>query len=133
MRINLLLTTLLGISACAIQHPYFDRQEVEDFISVRGLEEIEYIVTSTNSFTDVSRQLNDYHLRYQSRQNWYLIAFAQRCPDRSGTVSTDVRTNIILRARADSIRGCRIGRIYRMNKDDVAELRELGKPPAVSS
>jgi len=120
----------LFLSACATPQPATDRLAVEDFIAVRGLERVDIIRTSNSLARDKMRYVNDYHMRYQSGQRHYLIAFIFRCPNQYGTVATDVRgASNFLRARSDSIRGCRIARIYRMTKDESAQITKLGEPP----
>ena len=115
--------------ACS-QNPEIDSAAVEDFIVVRQLEQVKSLRMSVNTFRDIARPVGDYHLRYKSGTKYYLVAFAQRCSLQFGGVTTDERnTSTVLQAHADTIRGCRISRIYRMSKEDTEELRALGRPP----
>jgi len=119
----------LLLSSCAIQTPQTDRAAVEDFIAVHGMEQVDLISTRGNLPGDIARPLNEYHMRYKARGRNFLIVFAHRCPVWSRGVTTDVRSGNILRAQSDTIRGCRIGKIYRMTREQAVELRTLGKAP----
>lgn len=119
------------VAACAARPPGVDRAAVEDYIVTRGLEPISFIRTGVSLNSDDIRPLNDYHMRYRSGQNHYLIAYMFRCPQELGTVSTDVRGGNYLRAKTDTIRGCRIDRIYRLTPEESEEMSTLGTAPAV--
>lgn len=130
MKVSYCLLAYFLLCSCSLQNRDVDREAVEDYIRVQDLQEVDVIRTRGNLPGDISRYLNDYHLSYKTKQRYYLIAFAHVCPRRYGTVTTDERNNNLLQAHADSIRGCRISRIYEMTKENAAELRTLGRPPA---
>jgi len=130
MKTRLILLSCLFLSACVTPKPPVDRLAVEDFIAVRSLEQVDIIRTSNSLARDKMRYVTDYHMRYQSGQRHYLIAFIFRCPNQFLTVSTDVRSaSNFLHARTDTIRGCRIGRIYRLTRAESVQIRKLGEPP----
>lgn len=115
------------LTACA-GHPEVDREAVADFVAARHLEEAPYISSDTS---DGWESLNDYYLIYHNRRGEYLVQFASRCWDlNTNRVVPDTRWDSTrVEARFDTIRGCRIGNIYKLKEEEVAELRNLGESP----
>lgn len=131
MKIGIYPSACLLLAGCVSTPPPVDRAAVEDFIVVQHLERVDSLRTGGDSSSDVARHINDYHLRYKSRRKYYLVAFMHRCPPQYGTVTTDVRIGNTLTARSDTIRGCRIDRIYRMSREQAVELQSLGTAPSL--
>ena len=78
--------------------------------------------------------INDYYVTVPTRRGDYLIEFARDCRELRRRDFTpemvDRRDNRnILRARFDTIRGCRIGTIYEITDEQRKELRALGDAP----
>jgi hypothetical protein len=117
------------LAACATQTgPGPDREAVQDFVAVRGLEEVDEIRTDTSNSWE---ELNNYYLIYKARRAEYLVEFTRKCweLDEQRVIADkrwDART---IRARFDTIRGCRISKIYALTEGELIELRELGESP----
>ena len=122
-----LMTGLLA--ACASQpEPAPEREAVQDFVAVRNLEELDQIRTETN---DSWQELNDYYLIYKARRAEYLVEFSRACWElKDQQVVADKRWDSrTIRPRFDTMRGCRIGKIYSLTEAESIELRELGETP----
>ena len=126
------IATSLLVSACASKST--QPQEIEavrDYIVANELVEVEQIRTSRNmSYT----YLNDRFVLWPSRRGDYLVELNRDCQELRSQEWTphmvDRRdSSNVLRARFDTIRGCRINTIYEINKDQKAELRNLGDAP----
>jgi len=123
----LLVTGLLA--ACASQPgPAPEREAVQDFVAVRNLEAPDQIRTDNN---DSWQELNEYYLIYKARRAEYLVEFARACRAlEDQRVVADHRWDArTIRARFDTIQGCRIGKIYSLTEAESIELRELGETP----
>lgn len=121
------LVPLALLVACA-NRTVIDSKAVADFVTARHLEEAPYISSDTSDGWEV---LNDNYLIYHNRRGEYLVEFASRCWDLStNRVMPDTRWDSTrIEARYDTIRGCRIGNIYKLKEEEVAELRNLGAAP----
>jgi len=123
------------LAACASQDEQAEEstqdvnQAVRDFIELRGLEELDALRSGTN---DSWQQLDDQFILYRGRRETYLVEFGRRCYELNDNtrITPDKRwdTNTV-RARFDTIRGCRIARIYGLNEAEVAELENIGEAP----
>lgn len=135
MRTAVLMIATTVLAACAGQDS--QRQEaideavqaVHDFIAVRGLEELAKMPSSSRDSWD---SIENYFLIYEGRREVFLVEFNRRCyelDDNTRIVPDERREAGIVRARFDTIRGCRIHRIYALTADDAEELRNLGEAP----
>lgn len=127
----MLLIALILISGCASQEDtltYDTEQAVRDFIAVRQLETADKVRTNND---DQWQDIDQNFVLYLKRREAYLFEFARRChelnefpvvPDRRDSSNT-------IRARFDTLRGCRIVSIYPLTEDEVAELRDIGESP----
>lgn len=101
-------------------------QVVRDFIEVRDLEEVDRMRgTERKSWEKVTPS----YIIFRPRRGEFLVEFDRPCYEiwRSTFISADdPMLHSVLRARFDRIRGCRIGRIFVLTKDDVVELEQLG-------
>ena len=84
--------------------------------------------------TDTSNsweELNNYYLIYKARRAEYLVEFTRKCWELDDQrIIADKRWDArTIRARFDTIRGCRIGKIYALTEGESLELRELGETP----
>lgn len=104
-------------------------QAVTDFIEVRELESLDSLRSGSN---DRWYAINDRFLVYKGRRDEYLVEFVRRCHELNDNtrVTADKRwdTNIV-RARFDTIRGCRIAKIYALDEAEAAELKNIGEAP----
>ena len=131
----LILSVLVTLLGCASQDEKDRAKEdpvteaVVDFIEVRSLEEVDAISSGGN---DGWTQLNLEYLLYEGRRDTYLVEFARPCYElRDNTrVTPDKRWDSnYIRARFDTIRGCRISRVFLLTEPEVAELENIGEAP----
>lgn len=104
-------------------------QAVRDFIEVRELEEIDSMRSSSS---DSWNMIDEFFILYTARKETYLVEFARECWElRDNTrITPDKRWDAnTVRARFDTIRGCRIHRIYALTEAEVAELENIGEAP----
>ena len=99
---------------------YIKAAELEDQDSIRTMGKYSYHVISQRYVT------------VQTHKENYLVEFVRRCHELDQyEVTPDIRyEKNILRSRFDTIRGCRIGRIYSIDKGQAEELKNLGEAPA---
>ena len=129
--IYLLVMTLLA--GCAGQEDKPSTQDITqaviDFIEVRDLEPLESLKSGTS---DSWRALGDSFVIYEGRRDEYLVQFVRRCHELKDNtrITPDKRwdTNIV-RAKFDTIRGCRIAAIYALDETEAAELKNIGEAP----
>lgn len=127
----LVLISALVLGACATtKGPPPSREAVEDFIKVNQLESVDKAGSSHTG--DGFSQINEYYVIFKGRRGDYLFEFVRRCFElRDNTVIVpDTRDDPNwIRARFDTLRGCRIAKIYSLNEAQVAELETLGEAP----
>jgi len=135
----LLIAASALLAACAGQG---DKQEqstpdqvqaVRDFIEVRQLEEVDAIASGSR---DGWESIEDWFLIYTGRRAYYLVVFGRRCyelSDNTRIVADQRWESNRIRARFDTIRGCRIDAIYALTEAEVAELQSLGDAPGSRS
>ena len=128
---GLLAAALLG--ACAAQDERPSTQDVDqavrDYIEVRDLEDLDTLRSGAN---DHWQRLSDHFILYTGRRDTYLVEFSRRCLElRDHTrITADERWDSnVVRARFDTIRGCRIAHIYALNEGEVRELENIGDAP----
>ncbi len=119
---------LATLGACAsIDTPPNTRVDdgVKDFIGVEELAEVDAI----RRRTDLRLQdLSDYYVIAKDRRESYLISFRSRyrdIPDRDVTPDYRHEGNTI-RAKFDTLRGCKISAIYALSEAQADELIGLG-------
>ena len=128
----LILPALLAVAACSstTQRPQ-EIEAVRDYIVAAELEEVTEIRTREQlSYTYV----NDRFVTIDTRRGDYLLEFNRNCWELRRNDFTpemmDVRDNSnVLRARFDTIRGCRIGKMYEITAEQREELTALGDAP----
>jgi len=133
-RITLILL-IAGLAACATQDEQAEQstqdtaQAVRDFIEVRGLEELPKLRSSGQ---DRWTSIEDEFLIYEGRREVYLVQFYRRCYELSDNtrIVPDKRWDgNFVHARSDTIRGCRIEKIYALTEAEAAELEQIGETP----
>jgi len=126
---TVLLLMTVSLTACAAQSgPEPEREAVQDFVAVRNLEEVDKINTDTS---DSWQELNAHYMIYKARRAKYLVELVRACWElEDQRVVADKRWDSrTIRPRFDTIRGCRIAKIYGLTEADVIELNELGETP----
>lgn len=104
-----------------------DTQTIRDYVEVGELEEVQHIRVYRN---DAWAPLSDNYVIYTARTTDYLIEFSRRCrelQDNSMIVGDRRYDHNRLRVNEDTLRGCRIGKIYPLTEGQAKELRSLGK------
>lgn len=125
------LFVLILLSACVTQEE-LDTQDVEqavrDFIAVRELPEADAMRTSNSDNYD---QIDQNFILYEARNKFYLIEFMRRCYelDQYPVVPDERRNANTVSARFDTLRGCRIAKIFPLTEGEVEELRAIGESP----
>ena len=125
----LALAALLMLTAgCAATRAPAVDDAVQDFIAVSGLAEQEKIRTRGGYRYDA---LGERYVIVSAAKQKYLVQFTRRCRELYETAITpDIRRDAnVLRARYDTVRGCRIDRIYAVEDVQADELMALGKRP----
>lgn len=132
------ITLLLGFilaAGCASQDDKDDAstqdigQAVRDFIELRELEQLDALRSGNNDGWEI---VDDTFILYGGRKDTYLVEFARRCWElRDNTrITPDERWDRnTIRARFDTIRGCRIAKIYALTEAEIAELKNIGEAP----
>lgn len=105
---------------------------VEDFIAVAELEELDKIRTRNDYSWDY---LSERFIIVETRDGEYLVRFPRLCRELNEVpVQVDIRHDSnTLRSRFDTIRGCRIDKIYAIEPGQADELRNLGRAPGEGS
>lgn len=131
MKKTAILITALMLSACATGYNPQEAEAVRDYIAANKLEEVDRVRTGGQfNYTYV----NDYFVTIRGRGGSYLAEFVSECRElRRQDFSPDMwdqrRDHNWLRARFDTIRGCRIDTLYVISEEQRRELRELGDAP----
>ena len=76
--------------------------------------------------------IGDQFVIYKGRRDEYLVEFARRCHELydNSRITPDKRWDSnVVRARFDTIRGCRITAIYALDEAEVVELKNIGEAP----
>ena len=128
----LILTAALSIAGCSstTQMPQ-EIEAVRDYIAAAELEEVTEIrLREQLHYTYV----NDRYVSIDTRRGDYLVEFLRNCWElRENQITAEMvdirRDNNYLRARFDTIRGCRISTIYEITEGQREELKALGDAP----
>jgi len=130
MRAASLVGALFLMSACSSTPPVVvETQTVRDYVEVGELEDVKHIRVYNH---DSWSYLTDDFVIYKGRADNYLLEFRRRCPELrdNSRISSDHRYDKNrLRVNEDTLRGCRIGKIYPLTDAQATELRHLGKAP----
>ena len=126
-----LLLVALALGACAANEGRQEETEaIDDFIGVNALEEMRSVSLRPME-TYGHEMLGDYHALVSTRGGDYLVRFFMRCVERDFSAPRpDVRRNPNeLVAGEDTIRGCRIEAVYRIEAGQRDQLRQMMELP----
>jgi hypothetical protein len=131
VRVTICLASVAILAGCASSGDTITKdteQAVRDFIVVRDLETTEKIRTAND---DQWQDIDQNFVLYLKRKEAYLLEFSRRCHELyEYPVVPDVRdSSNTIRARFDTLRGCRIAKMYALTEAEVVELREIGESP----
>ena len=118
--------------ACAAQRVSGVDEAIADFVVLSELEEMDRIRTR-NQFG--ASELTERYAILKTRKDIYLVEFL-RCPPKlnNGDVTPDIRYDKnVLRPREDTIRGCRIKKIFAIDEAGAEELKLLAEASAAES
>ena len=136
------LGTLMLIAACSStsdevsvkkQKITVETQTVQDYVEVGELQDVQHIRVYTH---DSWSYLTDFYVIYKARTSSYLVEFRRRCRelnDNSMIVGDHRYDKNRLRVNEDTLRGCRIGKIYPLTEAQATELRNLGRGPGAGN
>lgn len=127
MRLAATMTAVLTLG-CAAQPDATATDPVDDFIVVSELEALDTVRFRAQFNYKV---ITDEYVVLTSREDYYLAQFQRRCRELDEIeVVPDIRYDRnMLRAGIDTIRGCRIDRLFAIDKAQAQELEILGKRP----
>ena len=136
MKQLLLLLAVAALGACATQDGApkqtvedVQNQAVQDFIEVRGLQGVDKIRSTDRDGWD---EITWSYIVYRTRRTQYLVEFSRPCYELRDNreVTPDIRANAnIIRAKFETLRGCRIARIFEITPDEAVELKNIGEAP----
>ena len=126
MKLCILPISLFLVAACATSNDSRQDDALRDFIEVGMLQEQDRIRTSSQDHWEV---VSKHFVIYKARKQEYLIEFRSACYDMfENVIVPDERwDHNLIRARFDTLKGCRIDKIYSLAEGQAAELTELGK------
>ncbi len=120
-----------GLAACASAPEEIppDVLAIQDYVAVAELTEVDKL--RTDSTAHMQSLGNDRYILWVARRDTYLVEFGRDCWElRDRNVVADVRRDQnYLRARRDTIRGCRIGRAFEVDEGQIEEIKSLGDAP----
>lgn len=124
------------LSACAAHPEPSDeannQDAINDFIEVAELEQVDAI----RSFTHFnSRIISDHYVIIYDNKRSFLVTYKSTCRElRRSVVKPDVRfERTTIRAKFDTIRGCKIDALHKVSDGQVKELMRLGQQAHQSS
>ena len=120
---------LMMLAACAAQQTEDNmnlEQAVRDYVAVRELQPVDELRTSNS---DGWKEIDQNFIIYGARRGKYLVEFTRTCHELDERpIVPDVRRDYDrIRARFDTIRGCRIKHIYALDEADITELEALAE------
>lgn len=130
---NKLILTLAAavLASCAAPEETIGNdkeQAIRDFVAVRQLAEVDKVRTSND---DHYTELDPHFVIYETRRGDFLIEFSRACHEleESPVVADQRWDHNTMRARFDTLRGCRMAEIYALTEAEVAELEAIGEMP----
>ena len=130
MKSIIAIMIVVSLAACATKEDTITQdveQAVRDFIAVREMEGADKIRTANSDHWEA---IDQNFIIYKKRNETYLVEFARTCRELDQyPVVADVRNGNEIRARFDTIRGCRVAAIYLLTEGEIAELEAIGESP----
>jgi hypothetical protein len=128
MKTIYLVASLALLAACAgTPEIPSDVQAVRDYVDVGALEQTDRIRTHGS---DEWTPLTDYYALYKSRDGRYLLEFNRMCRELTDNtrITPDRRyDHNVMRRGIDTLRGCRIDRMYPLTEAQALEIEALVK------
>jgi hypothetical protein len=128
MKTIYLVASLALLAACAgTPEVPSDVQAVRDYVDVGELEQTDRIRTHGS---DKWSPLTDYYALYKSRDGRYLLEFNRICRELTDNtrITPDRRyDHNVMRRGIDTLRGCRIDRMYPLTEAQALEIEALVK------
>ena len=126
---SILLAASLVVAAGCAGTPKLppDAQAISDYVEVGELEEVDSIRTDTK---DAWSPATDYYVLYKGRDGHYLLEFVRVCWELTdGTrIKPDLRySHNMMRRGSDTLRGCRIDKMYPLTEAQAQEIEVLAK------
>jgi hypothetical protein len=126
MKTIYLMASLAVLAACAgTPEIPSDVQAVRDYVDVGELEQTDRIRTHGS---DEWSPLTDYYALYKSRDGRYLLEFNRICRELTDNtrITPDRRyDHNVMRRGIDTLRGCRIDRMYPLTEAQALEIEAL--------
>jgi hypothetical protein len=126
MRTAVFAASLALVAACAgTPEIPSDVQAVRDYVEVAELEQADRIRTHGS---DEWSPATHYFALYESRDGWYLLEFSRNCRELTDhtRVTPDRRyDHNVMRRGIDTLRGCRIDRMYPLTEAQALEIDAL--------
>ena len=126
MKTIYLMASLALLAACAgTPEIPSDVQAVRDYVDVGALEQTDRIRTHGS---DEWTPLTDYYALYKSRDGRYLLEFNRICRELTDNtrITPDRRyDHNVMRRGIDTLRGCRIDRMYPLTEAQALEIEAL--------
>lgn len=119
---------IIFLSACATSSDTRITDAVADFIRAAELTPQDLIRTRQGyTYTIVSER----YVVLKNYKDYYLVEFVRDCRElKESRVQPDFRYEAnVLRARFDTLRGCRIAKLYAIDEGQAEELKSLGDAP----
>jgi hypothetical protein len=123
------LVTLLAACAGNREIPE-DTQAIRDYVEVGEIAEVDRIRTHGN---DGWSPLTHHFAMYSARDGKFLLEFASFCREMfdNSTITPDRRyDHNVMRRRIDTLRGCRIDKMYPLTEAQALEVEALVKDAA---
>ena len=125
MKNAILVSIALFVAACA-GTPEVNEvdQAIGDYVAVGELESVDSVRIGDR---DSHKRITDTYAMYTARDGTFLFEFSSPCRELRDNwqVKADIRRDNRLRAGSDTLRGCRVHRIYALNEAQLAEIRTL--------
>lgn len=130
MKALYVISTVAIIAACSgTPEVPEETLAVRDYVEVGELQTVNKVRTYRH---DSWSYLSDYYVIYKSRNDEYLLEFRRVCRELrdSQLLTPDRRSDHNnMYAGLDTLRGCRIGKMYPLTEAQAIELRHLGHAP----
>lgn len=113
------------LPGCATQRESAVDEAISDFVALSGLEQMDTIRTHNRFGTS---ELTERYAILRTSKDVYLVEFHNCPPEFDNNVTPDIRYDRnVLRARFDTIRGCRIKQIFAIDEAGAEELKMLAE------